>query len=171
MGCRGVHFALANEEAERLLAAAASGEAVDYLEEGIEEQWNEDWLVETDKAWDAIHRCLTDGTLKQKARTTLSKCILGGTQLHRGNDYIISFLTPEEVKEVSAAISAISNEWFAQRYWSLKKKRFLWLDLTDYGGPIGSEDLEYSLCYLDKLKVFFQRAAMADRAVVFSVDQ
>ena len=67
MGCRGVHFALTNEEAERLLAAAASGDAVDYLEEEIEEQWNEDWLVETDKAWDVIHRCLTDGKLKKSA--------------------------------------------------------------------------------------------------------
>ena len=32
--------------------------------EEIEDRWDRDWLVETDKAWDAIHRCLTGGTLE-----------------------------------------------------------------------------------------------------------
>jgi hypothetical protein len=170
MGCRGVHFALEQKEVEKLLSASSSGDVVDYLEEEIEEAWDEEWLVETDKAWDAIHRCLTDGSLKCRGRSILEKCILGGVQLHRGDDYIISFLKPEEVQQVAAAVSQIRKEWFEAKYWGLRK-RFLWFELTRYEGPICAEDLEYSWSYFQELKQFFQKAAAAQRAVVFSVDQ
>ena len=36
---------------------------LDIVQEEIEEPWDEEWLLEMDKAWDAIHRCLTDGRL------------------------------------------------------------------------------------------------------------
>jgi Domain of unknown function (DUF1877) len=64
MAGRGVHFALTAEEEARLVDEPDGDDdhLIDVLGE-IEERWDRDWLVETDKAWDAIHRCLTDGTL------------------------------------------------------------------------------------------------------------
>jgi hypothetical protein len=65
-GMLGVHFAITSEQERSLLAADDEGDrdAVAELLEEIEEFWDDDALkVDTDKAWDAIHRCLTDGTL------------------------------------------------------------------------------------------------------------
>ena len=59
--------------------------------EGIEDRWDRDWLVETDKAWDAIHRCLTGGTLEY-GPTPLHKCILGEASRHEGDGYIVNLL-------------------------------------------------------------------------------
>jgi hypothetical protein len=83
MACRGVHFALSAGEQQRLLAAAGDDDAVlSVILEDIEQRWDNDWLQETDKAWDAIHRCLTDGTLSFESISPFHKCILGGRQLY-----------------------------------------------------------------------------------------
>jgi hypothetical protein len=59
MACRGVHFSITEDVAERLLWAKDDQELVAIVEE-IEEEW--DAAHETDKAWDALHRCLSNGT-------------------------------------------------------------------------------------------------------------
>ena len=48
-----------------------------------------DSRCELDKSWDAIHRCLTDGTLKP-GQPPLSLAILGGQRLDDGRDFIMS---------------------------------------------------------------------------------
>jgi len=96
MACRGVYFALTDEDAKRVLAVAGD--------------------AETDKAWDAMHRCLTDGRLSFEADTPRAMCVLGGRQLHDGDDYIVSFVTPEQVRQVAAAIRDIDETWMRQRY-------------------------------------------------------
>jgi hypothetical protein len=63
MACRGVFFALTSAQKEHLLALDSDGKRLEYIQEGIEVPWDETHLMQTDKAWDAIHRCLTDGTL------------------------------------------------------------------------------------------------------------
>jgi len=81
-----VHFAITSEQERLLLAADDEGDrdAVDELLEDIEELWDDDALkVDTDKAWDTIHRCLTDGTLEPEGgEYPLSYAILGGRHLH-----------------------------------------------------------------------------------------
>src|SRR5215470_7370445 len=105
MACRGVYFALTDEDAKRVLAAAGDDDAlIELIQEDIEARWDTNWLAETDKAWDAIHRCLTDGRLSFESSTPRHMCVLGGRQLYEGDDYIISFVAPDQVKEVAAAI-------------------------------------------------------------------
>jgi len=109
MACRGVLFAITQEEAQRLRAAAGNDEAVlNIVQEEIEQAWDEAHLCETDKAWDAIHRCLGNGTLA-RGKGPLSLCILGGQQLHRDPNYIISLLTPEQVKAVANALRPLDK--------------------------------------------------------------
>ena len=67
MACRGVHFALTSQEDQRLLAATNDAAVVEILQEEVEERWNEEWLYETDKAWDAIHRCFVRHSLRSTA--------------------------------------------------------------------------------------------------------
>src|SRR4051794_36528891 len=98
MACRGVHFALTTDEMVRVESAPDDDRVMAVMGE-IEDRWDREWLVETDKAWDAIHRCLTDGTLSHGS-TPLDKCILGEDNRHEGDDYIVNLLGPGEVKDV-----------------------------------------------------------------------
>ena len=92
MSCRGVHFAITDEDLGILLAAKSDDQIREVISDGIEERWDEDWLVQTDDAWAAIHRCLTDGNLEcENGEYPLRICILGGRQLYSGDDYVIVF--------------------------------------------------------------------------------
>jgi hypothetical protein len=63
MACRGVHFAITKIDGDRLLTASDDHAVLHIIQDDIEERWDEDWLYQSDKAWDANHRCLSDGTL------------------------------------------------------------------------------------------------------------
>lgn len=164
MACRGVLFAIEPGAATRLLAAASDDEVLAIVQDEIEERWDEAWLVQLDKAWDAIHRCLSDGTLDPNAGSrSRSLAILGGHQLHRGDDYIISLLTPDEAQEVAAEIAAIDEAWLYEKYDAI--------DTDDYGCPKSEEDFDYTWDYFRPLPPFFKRAGDAGRYVIFTVDQ
>jgi hypothetical protein len=163
MACRGVHFALTPQEETKLVGALDSDDEhlMAFIEE-IEGRWDREWLQETDKSWDAIHRCLTDGKLEY-GPTTLHKCVLGSDNLHDGEDYIVNFLKPEEVKEVAASIKDIDREWMRRKYNSI--------DTSDYDGELSDEDFEYTWSYFEDLRAFFQKSAEHGRSVLFTVDQ
>ena len=164
MGCRGVHFALTDGDEQRLLSAAGDDDALlDLIQEEIEERGDKEWLQETDKAWDAIHRCLTDGTLSFAPKSARHKCILGGRRMYSGDDYIISYLTADEVREVAEAIAPITETALRERYFKI--------DESDYDEPVSEEDCGYTWDWFEPLKTFFAKAAAANRAVVFTVDQ
>lgn len=171
MACRGIYFALTDEEAKRLLASDGDKAVINFMQEEVEERWDEDWLQQTDKAWDAIHRCLTDGTLRCKGASTLERVVLGGRRLHRGSDYIVSYLASDEVREAAEQLRGITKDWFHQKYFGLRK-RFLGLfQYSDYEGSLDETDFEYSWNYFDDIRHFFDKTASAGRSVVFTVDQ
>jgi len=164
MACRGVHFAITPEEAARLLAASSDEKVRDIVQLQIEEQWDEQWLYETDKAWDAIHRCLTDGAVTvTRNGSPFALCILAGAQLHRGEDYIVSLKTPDQVAAIAAAISTMTQEQFRERYFKIDK--------ANYGGDVSEDDFEYVWEYFKDLPEFYTKAAAAKRFVIFTVDQ
>jgi hypothetical protein len=81
MARRGVHFALTEEQLSRLLGVASDEELISFVED-VEEIWDKESLAESDKAWDAIHRCLTDGSLLyESGEYPLNHVICGGRQL------------------------------------------------------------------------------------------
>lgn len=170
MACRGVFFALSKEDESRLLNAADSDTVVEIVTEEIEERWEEEWLAEMDKSWDAIHRCLGDGTLRNAQTAVTAKAVLGGRQLSSRPDWIISYLSAAEAKFVAEALLPLNQSEFRRRYFALRRK-FLWFDRTEYGGEIGEEDFEYSWAYFEGMRRFFGKAATAGRAVIFAVDQ
>jgi hypothetical protein len=171
MPCRGVFFALTKAEETKLLSATDTDAVVEIITEEIEERWDREWLVEMDKSWDAVHRCLGDGSLRTSQPSLTAKAVLGGKQLSSNADWIVSYLTADEVKQVSVAIAGIDESEFRRRYFGLKKK-FLWLfDWTDYDGPIGEEDLGYSWSNFEEMRLLYSKAAAAHRALVFSVAQ
>ena len=109
MGALGVHFAVTSEQLARVLAASNDDDLMEAIE-GIEEDWDKEYLAESDKAWDAIHRCLTDGTLLyDNGEYPLNQVICGGRRLHQGEDYVVSLVTPEQVRDVVAAIDPLTE--------------------------------------------------------------
>jgi hypothetical protein len=146
------------------LAATSDDEVLAIVQEEIEERWDEAWLVQLDKAWDAIHRCLSDGALiLNGASRPRSLAVLGGRQLHAGDDYVIALVNPDEVKEVAAAIAVIKEAWLRERYDAI--------DAHGYGRPKSPEDFDYTWDYFQSLAPFFRRAGEAGRYVIFTVDQ
>jgi hypothetical protein len=164
MGSLGVHFALSQGVAERLLAADGNDDDVASLVEEIEEEQIGIDHCDTDKAWDAIHRSLTDGGLGfDNGRYPLNAAVLGGRQLYGEEDYIVSLLTPEQVGDVADALVGVSREALHAGYTSI--------DPGDYGPEFGAEDFEYTWDNFTDLVDFYQRAARAHAYVIFTVDQ
>lgn len=158
----GVHFAITPEQERSLLAADDNGDsdAVGELLEEIEESWNDDELkVDSDKAWDAIHRCLTDGTLDPDGgEYPLSHTVLGGRHLH--DEYYVVYITAAQAREVAGALQAIDRTWL--------RRRFDALDDPDYPGARDDADFDYTWDNFVDLRVFYQRAATVARAVIFT---
>lgn len=163
MSARGVHFAVTPAHARALLAAKTDRKLMGLID-AIEEAWEEPFVVESDKAWDAIHRCLTDGSLLyDSGEYPLNHCICGGRQLYRGPDYTVSFVTARKVKDVSTALLKVTKPWM--------RKRYSRIDPEDYDEvEMGEDDFRYTWENFLDVRRFYKKAAAANRAVIFTVD-
>ena len=163
MSARGVHFAVTPTQAKQLLAAKSDRKLMGLIDE-IEETWEQPFVVETDKAWDAMHRCLTDGSLLYvSGEYPLNHCICGGRQLIRGRDYTVSFVSRPQVKDVAAALAKVTKAWLRKRYDKI--------DPDDYDEvEMGDEDFRYTWDNFLAVRRFYKKAAEVGRAVIFTVD-
>jgi hypothetical protein len=156
----GVHFAVTADQ-ERLLVAAADDdtETVGDLVEDIEETGDDDLSASTDKAWDALHRCLSDGTLDPDGGDhPLSRTILGGRHLH--DEYYVVHVSATEAKDVAEALRQVDKAWL--------RERFDAMDATDYRGARDDADIAYTWDNFVDERAFYERAAEAGRAVIFT---
>ncbi len=169
MSCLGVHIALAEEQRNRLESLESDELRIDYIIEELYEDWDEEHFFETEKAWDAIHRCLTGQKPNTKESDPnagtypLKLCILGGRQiLNDETNWIFRLIENKEVRDVAAALAPLDEVWLSERYW--KHCEGAW---PEYG----EEDHEYTCVYFLALKEYFERMAMTDRSILFSADQ
>ena len=163
MAGRGVFFAITAEQAASLLGAGGDDQLMAVVE-AIEQAWDEDNLAECDKAWDALHRALTDGRLEYgNGAYPLSHCVLGPRQLHQGDGYIVSFVSSDQVREVAAALAGVTEHWFRERYRTVVP--------GNYAPEYGEQDREYTWEWFQAVRALYAKAATRGRAVVFTVDQ
>ncbi len=164
MACRGVHFAIVADDVEQLRACEDDDARVSYIADVIEERWEAGWVYETDKAWDAIHRALGDGTLDLSRVTfPLGHAIFGGEYMVALDDYYIVLNTPEQAVRIGLALRAISREEMRARYFAISP--------AEYGMALTEEDWAYTWQWFEGLGEFFVRAGEAGRSVIFTVDQ
>ena len=165
MSFRGVHFALTIEQASRLLAAVGDDDAVlDFIEE-VEDAWDEDFLAESDTAWDAIHRCFCNGELLYEGgEYPLNHFICGGRQLisFEETENTVSYVSPEQVRDVADAAGKVTREDLRARYDRI--------DENDYEQPLTDEDFDYTWDWFRNVAELYQVAAATGRAVIFTVD-
>ncbi|MPY70772.1 MAG: DUF1877 family protein [Alphaproteobacteria bacterium] len=164
---RGAHFAITPAQRETLLSFADDEGRWDYVRSVIEVEWDRKHLQETDKAWDPIHRCLTEHPpgveeLDPDAGTPpLNLCIMGGRQLMEDEyDYIIRLIEPEQVSPLAEAMWPLDEEWFARKYR---------VHCKDAWPEYGEEHCGYAWAYFEDLKYFFRRMAPRGRPIIFTV--
>ena len=168
MASLGVFFALTEADTTALFDADGDDAVRRLVKEEIEERWDEEWTCEVDKAWDAMHRCLSDGTLAPNGTlapdgSPRSSLFFGGRRLHLGDEYVVRFLEPAQVRDAADAIGELDESWFRRRYDTL--------DAHGYDGPHDDEDFGYTWEYFVEVRAFIQKAADAGRPVLFTVDQ
>lgn len=160
----GTHFAISYEQALKLLKCKSDLDLVQMVEEEIEEESTEENSFQTDKAWDAIHRCLSDGTLDvRKGTRPLNMAIFGGNILNKEADYFVVLLTPTEVGEVAAALGKVTEDWMKKRYFDQK--------FPDYAGEKSEDDWEYTWSSFSGMPEFFASASARKQHVIFTVSQ
>ncbi|MBN8610626.1 MAG: DUF1877 family protein [Deltaproteobacteria bacterium] len=159
MSGRGVLFALDDEDLARLGEARSDREVLDIVTD-LEERWEN--ACELDRAWDAIHRALTDGRLDLRdASPPLSRAILGGTVLVRTEAAIVSVKGADDVVAIAKALAPWDEARFRAGYQRI--------DRNDYG-DLDEEDFGYTFAWFERLAPFYARAAREERAIVFAVD-
>ena len=149
------------QQAKRLREAGDDDELREVVDE-IEEEW--DGAFETDKAWDALHRCFSNGTLDpEEGDAPLNLVFFGGRVLNEDDTDVVVLLTPTEVKEVAAALRGVTEAWLRKRYFDLP--------FPDYQTEKSEEDWRYTIGQFAGLPEFFAQAAGARRHVIFTVSQ
>lgn len=166
MGCLGVHFSLSSDEVERLRTIDESAR-VDFVHEVIEQEYftnQPERKVESDKAWDAMHRVLSDGELTWNGGDyPLNHVVLGGELLYTGSDFIMVLKSPDQVRDVAAALPGVTEDEFRRRYFGL--------DPNSYGCPLSEIDFAYTWDLFQDVREFWMTAASEERYILFTADQ
>lgn len=165
MGCLGVHFAIDAADEAKLLSMSSDDERVGFVTEDVEARYfKSPFASETDKAWDAIHRCFDGGQLTYDADAPLKQVILGGAPLIEGDyPYIISFKRAEEVQAIANALDGVTKDAMRASHDAI--------DPVDYGSDLGDDHWDYTWHWFEQVRDFYKRAAAANRAVIFTADQ
>lgn len=174
MSCLGTHFAVTADVAARLNQNLPHTNAdvldfIEYLENQYAALRSEGWVKSTEKAWDGIHRSLTDGKL-ETGSTPAHWCILGADErlwVRREDgelEWIVNFLEPKQVRQVADAIRGIERTELRLGYDRIDPDSFYRLCMSE-------DDFDYTWDNFQRLRAFFERAAEAGRWVVFRVDQ
>ena len=181
MAARGVHTAITAELRAGLESQSDDEARIDFVLNELEEAWDDDYVQETDKAWDAIHRSLSEwpedtpyfypvpsehgafALPEEHGAHPLKLAVLGGKRLQESEyNYFIRLIEPSEVIDLVPALKAIDEDNLRARYF--KHCNGAW---PEYG----EEDFEYTWEYFEMLRDFFERMAGNGRAVIFTSDQ
>lgn len=174
MSCLGHFKALLPQEATQLLALSDVDTRVEFIHALDDITIADGRRQSVEHSWDAMHRCLCDGWLDaEHGEEARRACVLGGRQLSDRSDWIISYVEPDLVQRVAAAIEDLTEEWFEEQYFGLCSNppgegvhRYETYMIRDLGA-----DFEYTWEYFVDVRAFYQRAANRTLATVFMVDQ
>lgn len=167
MAFLGVHFALAVNEVRALREITDEDDRLEYLQEVLEEEFGENspqYFGESDRSWDAMHRILADGELTWDGGVyPLNHAVLAGELLYTQDDYIMSLKTPDQVKDISAALADMTEGEFRHRYFAINAE--------SYGFPLTEDDFTYTWEWFQNVRSLYELAATESRYVLFTADQ
>lgn len=118
-------------------------------------------VLDLGSLWDPLHRCLTEGELDAAAgEPPLNLAILGGKQLHQGNDYAAGLVRPDMTTFVAEALGEIKEDDFRQKFFGLNP--------NSYQRPIDEKQFMQIWVALRNVRDFYEAAAENLEAVVFT---
>jgi len=156
----------------------APRERDEYAMEEIGEKIEDEWFVETDKAWDAMHRCLGEfppdtpymwpekeagswALPENHGSYPLKIAVLGGKALDENrSDFFLRLIESEQLPDLVEAIDKIDEDDMRERYF--KHCKGAW---PEYG----EEDFGYTWAYFEEVRDFFREMKDKGRAILFSV--
>lgn len=162
MAGRGGFEAISPGDVERLLAQPFA-ERWDFIEDGMQVAFG----IPMDKAWLAIHRALSDGTLfGTLGEPPLDMAVLGDHLICRteADDFVYLKHSPEVIV-IAEALRNVSHGEFRDRLAALPEADE---DAEAFGLDLVPEDIEYVGPYFEDMREFYQRAAAVELAVLFS---
>ena len=141
----------------------------DLLEERVynEENFDAEWYFDLDKAWDGVQYLLSkkSGVHLKPPLTPIDRVMFTFKYIDEEQDLGYGpgqYLTPEEVKETSAALSSISIDDFSKRYNGEDMER-----IGIYpGGWTDPQLKDYVVDSLKNLIEFYSIAANSNQAVI-----
>ena len=155
---------LLNREDAKKLFAQKDGTATRDFVRGLTQSQDYkkgDRLLDLGGQWNGIHRCLTDGTLDPAGgEAPLNHTLLGGRQLYKGDDYIVTLVRPDMTPYVSEALAEVTYESLHANY--------LKLDAKDYGREPNEKDFEKLWIAFQQVRLFYDVAAEELSAMVFA---
>jgi hypothetical protein len=160
---RGYHIALTRDHAKRVFNQQDDESLRSFLNELITspEMKKTGRVLDTGTAWNAIHRCLTDGELDPAVgEFPLNHTVLGGKQLHKGDDYAATLIRPDITPFVAEALNEIREPQFREKFFALNP--------NSYGLPIDEKSFLAVWLAVTNLRVFFDAAAENLEAVIFT---
>ena len=163
MSCLGGFRAITKEELDKLRAVPRADRVPDYLDEMETVD-----IYDVDKAWDAMHRALTNSKLEYGGKNAPGCWVILGGEVLRGDqegeeDYIVVCKAPDQVKQVDQFLQALTEEKFRELYFAI--------DPEEYEYPMDEEDFGYTWEYLSDSRPFWHSAAEKGLWVLFDVDQ
>lgn len=163
MSCLGGFRAITREELDKLRAVPRADRVPDYLDEMETVD-----IFDVDKAWDAIHRALTNGKLEYGNANVPGCWVILGGEVLRGDqageeDYIVVCKSPAMVRRVDKFLQGLTEKKFRKLYFAI--------DPEEYGFELSEDDFEYTWSNLEGSFPFWHSAAEKGLWVLFDVDQ
>src|SRR5215204_1776440 len=117
-------------------------------------------LLDLDKSWDGILYLLTNNGINtiEEAQPPLSNVLFSGQIIDEEQDMgygPAQYLTPEQVKEISLALSNITDDELRKKYnaGEMNEK-----DVYPQGWDDGADEIDYLIDYFVELKEFYSEA-------------
>ena len=150
-----------------------NSEDIDAMVEHLHALQFDDRYLNIGKDWHAIHFLLTaehELSESYQATTPLHKVVMGGTKTpyEAAYDYV-RYLTPEEVKEITEALSLIEEEDLRSRA-GVEKFNVLKIYPNPRPGGWSDDDLEDIFVSYEQVVKFFAEAADKGEAILLSSD-
>lgn len=159
----GFHILLNREDAKKLFAQKEPEAIRSFVKQLTESKdyKKQDRVLDCGTAWDTIHRCLGDGTLDPTGgEPPANNAILGGRQLYKTDDYIISLVRPDMALFVAEALNEVNYDDMHGAY--------LKIDAADYGRPLSEKDFEKAWVIFQQVRGFYETAAQDLDAMIFA---
>lgn len=158
----GYLIALSRDNAKRVFAQGDDAGLISLLDElkKSPELKKKGHVLDMAKAWDAIHRLLTEGTLEPNGGDfPLNTAILGGKPIHKGTDFAAVVVRPDMTPFVAEALAEVTQEDFQKKFG----------DLPGHGYNQGttSKDFDEVWRVTRLLKDFYEFCAAERLAVLF----